>query len=86
MPCANNQGVNAMLKGIGASSGIGIGKVLLIKEHDLSYVPKAVENVQSELARYQNAVEDFCSATLEKAERLKRLQVKRKRKFCGGTF
>ncbi len=72
MPCANNQGVNAMLKGIGASSGIGIGKVLLIKEHDLSYVPKAVENVQSELARYQNAVEDFCSATLEKAERLKK--------------
>lgn len=72
MPCANSQGVNAMLKGIGASSGIGMGKVLLIKEHDLSYVPKAAEDVQSELARYQSAVEGFCSATLEKAERLKK--------------
>lgn len=56
------------MKGIGASSGIGIGRAMVVKSEDLSYTPKNVQNTQMELERYHNAVEIFCKKTTEKAE------------------
>ncbi len=41
-----------MIKGIGVSAGIGIGKVLLVEEHSLEYTPKAVENAAEEIKRW----------------------------------
>lgn len=60
-----------MLKGIGASGGIGIGSAVIIKEADLSYSPREIEDVPAELERYRNAVEEFCSATEVMAQNLK---------------
>lgn len=60
-----------MLKGIGASKGIGIGKILIIKEQDLSFEAKTISNPAEELQRYRNAVETFCKKTEQMAEQLK---------------
>ncbi len=60
-----------MLKGIGVSMGIGIGKVLLIEDHSLEYTPRTVEDTQAETRRFQNAVDVFCVNTEKHAEALK---------------
>lgn len=60
-----------MLSATGASKGIGIGKVLIIKEQDLSFEAKTIENTEEEIKRYKNAVEAFCKNTEEAAEKLK---------------
>ena len=60
-----------MIKGIGVSAGIGIGKVLLIEEHSLEYTPKAVENAAEEIKRFNSAVDKFCENTEKQAEALK---------------
>ncbi|MBQ9460655.1 MAG: phosphoenolpyruvate--protein phosphotransferase [Clostridia bacterium] len=60
-----------MLKGIGVSSGIGIGKVLLIEEHSLTYTPKQVTDTDAEKKRFNDAVELFCENTEKQAETLK---------------
>ena len=58
-----------MLQGIGASNGIGIGKVVLIQEQDLSYDKgKEVANKEKELERYQKAAEAFTDRTMKAAE------------------
>lgn len=59
-----------MLKGIGASPGIGIGRILLVKEHSLNYTPSQVSDIQSELARFRAAVESFRTKTHEKADKM----------------
>ena len=60
-----------MLKGIGVSSGIGIGKILLIEEHSLTYTPKQVTDTEAEKKRFNDAVEVFCENTEKQAEALK---------------
>lgn len=60
-----------MIKGTGVSSGIGIGKVLLVEEHSPEYTPKAVENAAEEINRFRSAVERFCENTEKQAEALK---------------
>ncbi len=60
-----------MLKGIGVSDGIGIGNALLIEEHSLEYTPKAVENTEAEINRFNEAVDTFCKNTKKQAEALK---------------
>lgn len=60
-----------MLKGIGVSIGIGIGKVLLIEEHSLEYTPKTVTDAAEETKRFKDAVEQFCINTEQQAEALK---------------
>ena len=60
-----------MLKGVAASEGIGIGKVMIIEEHSLDYTPKDVSDTDAEIKRYQDALEDFCAETVEQAEALK---------------
>ena len=65
-----------MLKGIGASDGIGIGRVMLIVEQSLKYTPTTVTDVDAELKRYREAVDRFCENTMQQAEsiRIKRKQ------------
>lgn len=61
-----------MLKGTPASKGVGIGKALVIKEIDLTFEDKTVNNSEEELNRYKTAVESFCSATEASAEALRK--------------
>ena len=60
-----------MLKGIGASDGIGIGRVMLILEQSLEYTPKEITDIDAELERYRNAVEVFCDNTMKQADALR---------------
>ena len=60
-----------MLKGIGVSGGIGIGNVLLIEEHSLTYTPKQVSDTEEEKKRFNAAVDEFCDNTEKQAEALK---------------
>ena len=61
-----------MLKGIAASEGIGIGKVMIIAEKKLEYVPKEVADVDAELKRYHDAVDAFCDLTVEQADAIRK--------------
>lgn len=60
-----------MLKGVNASEGIGIGKVMLIEELDLSYEKKAVTDTENEIKRYRQALESYCEKTEAQAENIK---------------
>lgn len=60
-----------MIKGIGASTGIGIGKIVIIQEQSLAYKKQTVENKESELKRYKEAVELFSHKTTKMAEDMK---------------
>ena len=42
-----------MLKGVNASEGIGIGKVMLIEEVSLDYEKKQITDTQAEIDRYR---------------------------------
>ncbi len=61
-----------MLKGTAASDGIGIGKIMVIEEHSLEYTPKTVTDTKSELERFRNAAEVFCSSTELQIENLRK--------------
>ncbi len=61
----------SMFEGVNASEGIGIGKVVLAVEPDLSFEPHEVEDAAAEKARYQQALEVFCQKTEAQAERMK---------------
>ncbi len=61
-----------MLKGIGASDGIGIGRVMLIVEQSLKYTPTTVTDVDAELKRYREAVDRFCENTMQQAESIRK--------------
>lgn len=60
-----------MLKGIGASEGYGIGKVMIVEEKTLEYTPHAVNDIDAEIKRYSDAVEAFIKETKEQAEALR---------------
>lgn len=55
-----------MLKGIAASEGIGIGKVVTIRQQKITYEQRPVVNVHDELDRLHGAIEIF----MEKTEKL----------------
>ena len=61
-----------MLKGIGASDGIGIGRVMIVVEQSLDYIPKEVTDIDAELQRYRDAVDKFCDNTMEQAENIRK--------------
>ncbi len=61
-----------MLKGIGASEGIGVGRVMIIAEQTLEYTPKEITDVEAELARYRDAVDKFCDNTMEQADAIRK--------------
>ena len=60
-----------MFNGTAASDGIGIGNVMIIEEHTLSYSPKAVTDTDEESKRYNEAVNKFCDNTTAQADALR---------------
>ena len=60
-----------MLKGTGASEGIGVGTIMLIEEVSLEYTPTKVEDPEQEILRFQKAVQEFIHETEAQAEALK---------------
>ena len=60
-----------MYNGIGASSGIGIGRVMIIKEQALSYAPTTDATPEQEIERYKQALNKFVDDTMAKAEHMK---------------
>ena len=52
-----------MYKGIGASAGIGIGKVVVIKEQELNYTKTTIEDTEAEKKRLSDAIEVFIEKT-----------------------
>lgn len=57
-----------MLKGVGASAGIVIGKVICIREQNLDYSQVQYQGREQEKARLKQAVETFCEKTQRMAE------------------
>lgn len=57
-----------MLKGVGASAGIGIGKVICIREQSLDYSQVAYQGKDKEKERLKAAAETFCEITQKMAE------------------
>ena len=52
-----------MLKGVGASSGIGIGTIVCIREESLDYSKVVFQGEAEEKARLKEAVDTFCKVT-----------------------
>ena len=61
-----------MFKGIAASKGIGIGRVLIVKEQDLTYEARTVIDVEAEAERFSAAVAKFTADTEKKAENIEK--------------
>lgn len=57
-----------MLHGVGASRGIGIGKIVCIKEQSLDYSHVVSQGSEREKQRLQEAVETFCKVTQKMAD------------------
>ena len=60
-----------MLKGIGASEGYGIGKVMIVEEKALEYTPRPVNDVEAEVQRFRDAVAAFIDETRVQAAALR---------------
>lgn len=60
-----------MLKGVNASEGIGIGKVMLIEEVSLDYEKKQITDTQAEIDRYRKVFDAYCEKTEKQAENIK---------------
>ncbi len=60
-----------MLKGVNASEGIGIGKVMLIEEVSLDYEKKQITDTQAEIDRYIKVFDAYCEKTEKQAENIK---------------
>ncbi len=59
-----------MYKGIAGSEGIGIGKVVIIEDHDITIETKRVTETDSEIARLQEAIEKFVEITNKMADKM----------------
>ena len=59
-----------MYKGIAGSEGIGIGKVVIIEDHDITIETKHVPETDSEIARLQEAIEKFVENTNKMADKM----------------
>lgn len=57
--------------GIGASKGVGIGKVVVIKESRLSYTSYTPESTENELSRFEQAKQEFLDKTMAMADKLR---------------
>lgn len=60
------------MKGIGVSSGIGIGNILLTEEYSLEYTPTEITDAEAEKSRFRDAVGKFCERTRKQAEALRK--------------
>ena len=57
-----------IFRGIGASPGIGIGRVLIYREPELKGWSETIEDTERELERYRAAVRQFSAQTQERAQ------------------
>lgn len=73
-----------MYKGIAASSGIGIGRILVVKEQDLSYQAHTVTDVDAEIARFEAAVDKFAAETEKKADGIEKSVGKKEAEIIRG--
>lgn len=60
-----------MIKGIGASKGYGIGRVVVFHELDLSYQPRENCDPEAEKKRLNDALERFCEESERLSERIR---------------
>ena len=60
-----------MYNGIGASAGIGIGKIVKIKEEELNYTKQSIEDTEAEKKRLSDAIEVFIEKTQKMVESMK---------------
>lgn len=61
-----------MFKGVAGSEGIGIGKVVLIKQSELKYEQNSHLVVDDEIVRLDNAVSDFIQKTTKMADEMRK--------------
>lgn len=59
-----------MFKGIAGSEGIGIGRVVIIEEHEAVIEDKTITDVDAEIQRAQSAIEKFVNVTTEMADKM----------------
>ncbi len=59
-----------MFKGIAGSEGIGIGRVVIIEEHEVVIEDKTITDTDAEIQRVQSAIEKFVNITTEMADRM----------------
>ena len=59
-----------MFKGIAGSEGIGIGRVVLIEEHEVIIENKTITDTNAEIQRVQAAIEKFVSDTTAMADKM----------------
>lgn len=59
-----------MYKGIAGSEGIGIGKVVIIEEHEINVETKTISDTNAEILRLQTAIEKFVDATNKMADKM----------------
>lgn len=59
-----------MLKGIAASEGIGIGKVVTIRQQEITYVQRTVADAQKEVDALHKGIEKFMARTEKLAEQM----------------
>lgn len=57
-----------MVKGIGASKGIGIGTVIVLKEQSLVFHRQTSNNIETELNRFEEAMQKFVDSTMKMVE------------------
>ena len=61
-----------MMKGLGVSDGYGIGRVMLILDQKLDYTPREIADVDAEIKRFHDAIDQFTKNTLEQADAVRR--------------
>lgn len=73
-----------MMKGLGASDGYGIGRVMLISEQNLEYTPKEIADVDAELERFRASVKTFTEETLAQAQTVRETVGEKEAKILEG--
>ena len=61
-----------MMKGLGVSDGYGIGRVMLILDQKLDYTPREIADVDAEIKRFHDAIDQFTKNTLEQADAVRK--------------
>ena len=61
-----------MFRGIGASDGIGIGKIIKIEDKEIKIPEKQITDVNAECQRFLDAVDVFVEKTMNMAEDMRK--------------
>ena len=61
-----------MYKGIAGSEGIGIGKVVIIEEHEVVIEDRTISDTEAEINRVREGIEKFVADILVKEDENKK--------------